>query len=110
VPGTSLLRGRIYGAVFEQMKDEGEKFYLVVSNNRRNAAFPQVLAIRMTTTPPRSPRPAVVEVDRTDVFTGYAVCDNIVELYPDEITRERGALSRNEIARVEAGLRAALGL
>jgi mRNA interferase MazF len=103
------VRGRIYGAIFAHIKDEGEKYYLVVSNNRRNAAFPQVLAVRMTTTQPRSPRPAVVEVDRTDVFTGYAVCDNIVELYPDEVTRERGALTPNEMARIEAGLRAALG-
>lgn len=109
MPGTSLLRGRIYGAVFEHIKDEGEKFYLVVSNNRRNRAFPQVLAVRMTTTPPRSPRPAVVEVDRTDVFTGYAVCDDIIELYPDEVTRDRGALSPNEMTRIEAGLLAALG-
>jgi mRNA-degrading endonuclease toxin of MazEF toxin-antitoxin module len=50
-----------------------------------------------------------VQVDQTDIFTGYAVCDNIVELYPAEITRDRGALSRNEMARIEAGLRAALG-
>jgi len=57
----------------------------------------------------RTPRPAVVQVDQTDIFTGYAVCDNIVELYPAEITRDRGALSRNEMARIEAGLRAALG-
>ncbi|HEV2374134.1 MAG TPA: type II toxin-antitoxin system PemK/MazF family toxin [Streptosporangiaceae bacterium] len=110
MPGTSLLRGRIYGAVFEHTKDVGEKYYLVMSNNRRNAAFPQVLAVRMTTTRPKGPRPSVVEVDRTGVFTGYAVCDDIVELYPDEVTRERGALSPREMERVEAGLRAALGL
>lgn len=110
MPGTALLRGRVYGAVFEHLKDLGEKYYLVVSNNRRNAAFPQVLAVRMTTTQPKSPRPSVVEVDRTGMFTGYAVCDDIVEVYPDEVTRERAVLSPREMERVDAGLRAALGL
>jgi len=55
--GTRLIRGRVYGAVLSNIEDEGEKYYLVVSNNRRNGAFPQVLAVRLTTTPVKSPRP-----------------------------------------------------
>jgi|SRR5580704_10795315 mRNA interferase MazF len=107
--GTDLLRGRVYGAVLSHIEDEGEKYYLVVSNNRRNSAFPQVLAVRLTTTPARSPRPAVVELDAREVFAGRAVCDNIVELYPDEVRRDRGALTPGAMARIEDGLRAALG-
>jgi mRNA interferase MazF len=106
---TGLIRGRVYGTVLSNIEDEGEKYFLVVSNNRRNAAFPQVLAVRLTTTPVKSPRPAIVELDRREVFTGRAVCDDIVELYRDEVTRDLGALSRSAMAGIEAGLRAALG-
>ena len=43
----TLLRGRVYAAQLAHV--EGEKYYLVVSNNRRNARLPQVLAVRLTT-------------------------------------------------------------
>lgn len=107
--GTGLVRGRVFGAVLSNIEDEGEKYYLVVSNNRRNGAFPQVLAVRLTTTPVKRPRPAIVELDHREVFIGRAVCDDIVELYPDEVTRDLGALSRSAMAGIEDGLQAALG-
>lgn len=109
MPGTDLVRGRVYGAKMEHVDDGREKYYLVVSNNRRNGAFPQVLAVRLTTTPVKSPRPALVELDHREVFSGRAACDDIVELYPDEVTRDLGALTPNAMARIEDGLRAALG-
>ena len=109
MPGTDLLRGRVYGAKMEHVNDGREKYYLVVSNNRRNGAFSQVLAVRLTTTAAKSPRPALVELDHREVFSGRAVCDDIVELYPDEITRDLGALSPQAMGRIEDGLRAALG-
>jgi hypothetical protein len=40
MPGTDLVRGRVYGAKMENVDDGREKYYLVVSNNRRNGAFP----------------------------------------------------------------------
>jgi mRNA interferase MazF len=110
MPGAELLRGRVYAAKMEHVPDDREKYYLVVSNNRRNRAFPQVIAVRLTTTAVRSPRPALVELDHREVFSGRASCDDIVELYPDEVTRDLGALSPSAMARVEDGLRAALGL
>jgi mRNA interferase MazF len=109
MPGTDLVRGRVYGAKMEHVDDGREKDYLVVSNNRRNSAFPQVLAVRLTTTPVKSPRPALVELDHREVFSGRAVCDDIVELYPDEVTRDLGALSPRAMTLIEDGLRAALG-
>ncbi|MFZ5871895.1 MAG: hypothetical protein ACOYXW_15395 [Actinomycetota bacterium] len=45
-----------------------------------------------------------------EVFSGSVVCDDIVELYEDEITRDLGALSPAAMVRVNAGLAAALGL
>lgn len=109
MPGTDLVRGRVYGGKMEHVDDGREKCYLVISNNRRNKAFPQVLAVRLTTTPVKSPRPALVELDHREVFSGSASCDDIVELYPDEVTRDLGALTPNAMARIEDGLRAALG-
>jgi mRNA-degrading endonuclease toxin of MazEF toxin-antitoxin module len=46
---TDMLRGRIYRAHLSHIGED--KFFLVVSNNRRNRAFEQVLAAWLTTTP-----------------------------------------------------------
>jgi mRNA-degrading endonuclease toxin of MazEF toxin-antitoxin module len=93
-----LLRGRVY------------KYFLVVSNSRRNAAFDQVLAVRLTTTRPRSPRPAIVELDPSEVVTGWVSCDDIETLWPDEVQQDLGALSATAMRRVEDSLCAALGM
>ena len=110
MPGTGFVRGRVYAAVFQQNKEEGEKYYLVVSNNRRNDHFPQALAVRLTTTPVKSPRRAVVELDHREVFTGRAICDDIVAIYPGEVKRDLGALTSGAMTRIADGLRAALDL
>jgi mRNA interferase MazF len=107
VPGTTLIRGRVYAATLPHVG--GEKYYLVVSNNRRNANLPQVLAVRLTTTP-KQPRPSIVELGHPEPFVGRVICDDIETLWGDEVRREMGALSAGAMARVEDGLRAALGL
>jgi len=107
VAHSALLRGRVYAAKLAHI--EGEKYYLVVSNNRRNEQLPHVLAVRLTTSPKPS-RPSIVELDRREVFTGRAVCDDIETLYPDEVTRDLGAVTFGAMARIEDGLRAALDL
>jgi mRNA interferase MazF len=105
---TAPLRGRVYGATVDRRL--GEKYYLVVSNNRRNRALGDVLVVRLTT----SPKPVlvtVVELGATDApLVGRVLCDDIEALYRDEISRELGALSPGTMRRVEAGLRAALDL
>jgi len=104
---TGLLRGRVYAAYLNHIGQE--KYYLVVSNNRRNAELPQVLAVRLTTSP-KPARPSIIELDHQGVFTGRVVCDDIEVIYPDEVRRDMGALTRDEMARVDAGLCAALSL
>lgn len=107
MPGISLVRGRVYAAKLAHI--EAEKYYLVVSNNRRNQQLPQVLAIRLTTTP--NPQiPSIVELGYPEPFVGRALCDDIEAIYPDEVTRDMGAISTGAMVRVEAGLRAALSL
>jgi mRNA-degrading endonuclease toxin of MazEF toxin-antitoxin module len=106
--GTGLIRGRVYRAKLNHIDEP--KSYLVVSNNRRNEAFNQVLTVRLTTTRPRSPRPAMVELGAGEVFTGWASCDDVETLWPDEVQQDLGAVLPVTMRRVEDGLRAALDL
>ena len=102
-----VLRGRVYAAKLSSIKTE--KYFLIVSNNQRNAHLPQVLAVRLTTS--QKPRiPSIVELGKEEVFLGRAVCDDIVELYEDEITRDLGALSPKAMSEISIGLKAALAL
>jgi mRNA interferase MazF len=105
---TDLLRGRVYRARLTHI--DADKYFLVVSNNRRNRAFDQVLAVRLTTTKPRDSRPAMVELGPDEVMAGWASCDDIETVYDDEVRADMGALTAATMHRVEAGLRAALGM
>jgi mRNA interferase MazF len=105
---SAMLRGRIYRAHLSHIGDD--KFFLVVSNNRRNRAFQNVLAVRLTTTPPRDSRPAMVALGREEIVTGWVSCDDIEALYDDEVRADLGAVTPAAMQRVEAGLRAALGM
>lgn len=102
-----LIRGRVYAAVVPPL--ETEKFFVVVSNNARNAALPTVLAVRMTTS--AKPKLAsIIEFADQESFVGRVLCDDIVELYADEIQRDLGALSPQTMHSIEAGLKVALGI
>jgi mRNA interferase MazF len=81
----------------------------VVSNNRRNNVLPQVLTVRLTTTPKPS-LPSIVELGHPEAFVGYAVCDDIVEVYESEVIDVIGALSAGAMRAINAGLAAALAL
>jgi mRNA interferase MazF len=101
-----LLRSRVYAA---ELGDCGEKYYLVVSNNNRNRALGTVSAVRLTTSA-KPPIPSIVELGPPEVFDGRVVCDDIVEIWADEVTRDLGALSPQAMAEVGRGLAAALGV
>jgi mRNA interferase MazF len=103
-----MLRGRIYRARLAHIAED--KFFLVVSNNRRNRAFEQVLAARLTTTQPRSERPAMVALGPDDIMTGWVSCDDIETLYDDEVRADLGPVSPATMRRVEDGLHAAFDL
>lgn len=101
-----LLRGQVIRA--EIGLDE-PKLFLVISNNRRNSHLPQVLAARLTTS--KKPTIAsVVELKNPEVFVGSVVCDDIVEIYQDEVLSVVGALTRDAMRSVGRGLKAALDL
>lgn len=106
---TTLVRGRLYAAVLDGLDDIGEKYYLVVSNNRRNAALDSVLGVRLTTSH-KPTIPSIVETAPTDPVVGRVLCDNVVELWEDEVRRDLGALSTGTMRRVADGLRAAFDI
>jgi mRNA interferase MazF len=85
------------------------KLFAVASNNSRNAHLPQVLAVRLTTSP-KPALPSIIELGHPEAFVGRAVCDDIVELYESEIVSVVGALSPIAMRAVGRGLSAALAL
>lgn len=102
-----LIRGRVYAAQLPGL--DSEKYFLVVSNNRRNRSLPQVLAVRLTTS--RKPAiPSIVSLAHPEVFVGSACCDDIVEIWQDEVRRDLGALTPAAMVAVTRGLSVALGL
>jgi mRNA interferase MazF len=94
---TDMLRGRIYRAHLSHIG--ADKFFLVVSNNRRNRAFEQVLAVRLTTTPPRDDRPAMVPLGPEEVMTGWVSCDDIETIYDDEASGRRRGYGTDDAPR-----------
>ncbi|MGH7866772.1 MAG: type II toxin-antitoxin system PemK/MazF family toxin, partial [Candidatus Dormibacteraceae bacterium] len=99
---------RIYGAVLSE--NLGEKYYLAVSNNRRNMALETFLAIRLTTTSKPRLNSIVVLGTRDGPWVGSALADDVVEIYRDEVTRELGAFPPSTMRRIDDALRAALDL
>ena len=98
------LRGQVYRVDL----GHGGKPWLVVSNNRRNAALMTVIGARVTTTDRNAALPTVVPLGAADPLVGFVLCDDLVPLYRDELTAPLGALAAETMRRVSAGLRVAL--
>lgn len=103
---SALLRGRVYRV--DLGSPVGKKPLLVVSNNRRNEAFDDALAVRITT----SDKPklaSIVPLAAADApLEGKVLCDSYVIIYPDEVEADLGALSVGTMTRVGDGLKASL--
>jgi mRNA interferase MazF len=103
------LRGQVFHVADED--GVGPHYWLVVSNNRRNAYLSDVLTVMLTTTSPGSPRASYVPLAKgQDAFEGWVKCDDIGPHYRDELGPVKGALSPATMRRVDAGLAFALGL
>lgn len=103
---TAPLRGQI----FQVDLGHGRKPWLVVSNNARNRNLESVLAARITTTGKHAAIPTVIALTPADPLVGFVLCDDVVQLYREELTKPVGALCPPTIAAVSQGLRIALGL
>ena len=105
---STLVRGRIYRA--RPAGFTGDKYFLVISNNMRNRALESALVVRFTTSP-KPTLPSIVTVPPGEVLPGgRLVCDDIYELFEDEVTADMGALTPTTMRAVDSGLKAALAL
>lgn len=87
----------------------GDKPFLVVSNNARNSKLDDCLGVRITTS--RKPDIAsIVELASADPLVGRVLCDNITAIYRDELRRDVGALSVPTMNQVAVALRFALSI
>lgn len=103
---TAPLRGQ----VFRVDLGHGPKPWLVVSNNARNRNLESVLAARVTTTRKHAPIPTVVPLAAAEPLRGFVLCDDLVQLYRDELRTPLGAVSPGTMRAVSDGLRIALAL
>ena len=105
---TRLVRGRIYRARPSGFAED--KFFVVISNNMRNRNLDSVLVARFTTTPKPS-LPSIVDIpDGEPLSGGRVICDDIYDLYEDEVKQDIGALSPLTMSAINRGLKAALAL
>lgn len=98
-------RGTVYWADI----GSGRKPWLIVSNNGRNKALGDYLAVRITT----SDKPdlaTIVELAPHDPLVGRVLCDDIALLYEDDLEGYAGGLTLDTVMRVDRGLKAALAL
>ena len=103
----NFLRGQIYAATLPGMTEE--KYYVVVSNNGRNRSLGTALVTRITT----SDKPelaSIVRVPFGEPVSGRVLCDDIEDMWEDDVRSLLGAFSPATIRLINAGLAAALGL
>jgi mRNA-degrading endonuclease toxin of MazEF toxin-antitoxin module len=108
----SSQAGPLRGQVFHvDVREAGPHYWLVVSNNRRNALLNSVLAALLTSTAPRSPRASYVALaNGQDPFEGWVNCDEVGPIRRDRLGPVKGALSPGTMRRVDAGLAYVLSL
>ncbi|MBN7454233.1 type II toxin-antitoxin system PemK/MazF family toxin [Mycobacteroides abscessus] len=100
-------RGAIYAATMPHIGTE--KYFVVVSNNARNRRLETALVARITSSQ-KPPISSIVPIDGGEPVYGYVCCDDIELLYHEDCRQFVGAFSPPMMAKIGAGLRAALGL
>ncbi|MFJ2780828.1 MULTISPECIES: type II toxin-antitoxin system PemK/MazF family toxin [unclassified Kitasatospora] len=85
----------------------GRKPWLVVSDNARNRALSDCLAVRLTASV-KPDLPSIVRLTAADPLVGHVLCDDTALLHRSDLEEDRGALSPSTMMKVAAGLRAAL--
>lgn len=99
------MRGQIY-----RVRIAGDlKSVVIVSNNARNRRLGSVLAVRVTTAPKPS-LASIVEIPKGEAVVGRAMCDEVAPVRKELLGAHVGALSREAMRAVDAGLKVALAL
>ena len=102
-----VFRGQVVRSDILELDEP--KLFVVVSNNGRNRNFDTVLAARLTTSP-KNPRPSIVELANDEQLTGRVLCDDIWQIFDDEVIEVVGSLGRRTLSDLDHGLMAALGI
>jgi mRNA interferase MazF len=102
-----FVRGQVCFASLRGV--DGEKPYVIVSNNARNAALETTLAACITTSSKAHTRTAVA-IPEGECCVGYVLCDDIEPLYPEDVRRLVGGLSLSVMLEVGSALKVALAL
>ncbi len=100
------LRGQVYHADI----GFGAKPWLVVSNNHRNRALSDLLAVRITTTDRHANLPTWVQLGTADPLVGYINTDDLQQLHRDELDVLLGSLTPVTLRAVNDALRIVLAL
>jgi mRNA interferase MazF len=100
------LRGQVYRADI----GFGAKPWLVVSNNHRNRALSDLLAVRITTTDRHANLPTWVQLGAADPLVGYINTDDLQQLHRDELDVLLGSLTPVTLRAVNDALRIVLAL
>lgn len=82
----------------------------MVSNNHRNGALSDLLAVRITTTDRHVKLPTWVPLGTSDPLVGYANTDDLQQLHRDELHDRLGSLSPATLRAVNDTLRIVLAL
>jgi mRNA interferase MazF len=101
-----LVRGRV---IWFQLGDIGRKPAVVLSNDARNRALGSALVARITTSN-KPALPSIVELSGDDPVKGRVLCDDLIEIYDEEVLKDAGELSRPSMRSVEEGVLHALGI
>jgi mRNA interferase MazF len=98
----------VRGQVFRVDLGHGLKPWVVLSNNQRNRNLDSVIAARITTTGKNAHLPTIVPLTQDDPLVGFVLCDDLVQLFQEELTRPIGALSPATMRQIFTALRLAL--
>ena len=98
-----VLRGQVFLALHPDLNEK--KFFVVVSNNKRNRALDSVLCLRITSTD-KSHIPTCVSIPANmSSLSGYIVCEDVYLFYKDELGRHVTALTDPTMSEVESALK-----
>ncbi|PXX62369.1 mRNA interferase MazF [Nocardia tenerifensis] len=88
----------------------GPKPWLIVSNNRRNRLWPDVLAARITTTTKHALLPTWVELSPADPLVGNIVTDDLEQIERADLGPLLGTISPGTVMAVNSALKLALAM
>ena len=106
---SSFLRGCVY---FCHIGQDEPKYLVIISDNARNRALGTALGCRITTTDKIARRgiPSIVQIPDGEPVSGNVICDDIIELWPEDVMRPCSGFSAPTMNLIDDGLRAALHL